>query len=139
MDVMDFDLDEEDDLSTALGTESLAARDMVPEGFDNTPRTRRVPEQLIQGRRYLKVDQSANTRKNSKVSKIWQHGSELQALDTPNLDKHWLCNLCLPTKRLHKVSSSGGNNKTTAPARHLSKVHRISLREDEDSETSSII
>ena len=38
MDVMDFNLDEEDDLSTALGTESLAARDMVPEGFDNTPR-----------------------------------------------------------------------------------------------------
>ena len=38
MDVMDFDLDEEDDLSTALGTESLAAGGMVPEGFDNTPR-----------------------------------------------------------------------------------------------------
>jgi hypothetical protein len=35
MDVMDFDIDEEDDLSTALGTESLAAKDMVPEGFDN--------------------------------------------------------------------------------------------------------
>jgi hypothetical protein len=138
MDVMDFDLDEEDDLSTALGTESLAAKDMVPEGFDNTPRTRRAPEQLIQGRRYLKVDQSANTRKNSKISKIWQHGSELRALDTPNLDKHWLCNLCLPTKRLYKVSSSGGNNNTTAPARHLSKVHRISLKEDEDSETNSI-
>jgi hypothetical protein len=40
MDVMDFNLDEEDDLSTALGTESLAARDMVPEGFDNTLRAR---------------------------------------------------------------------------------------------------
>ena len=73
MDVMDFDLDEEDDLSTALGTESLAAGGMVPEGFDNTPRTRGVPELLIQGSRYLKVDQSANTRKNSKVAKIWQH------------------------------------------------------------------
>ena len=45
MDAMDFDLDEEDDLSTALGTQSLAARDMVPEGFDNTLRTRRGPEQ----------------------------------------------------------------------------------------------
>jgi hypothetical protein len=48
MDVMDFDINEEDDLSTALGTESLAAGDMVPEGFDNTPRTRGIPEQLIQ-------------------------------------------------------------------------------------------
>jgi len=48
MDVMDFDINEEDDLSTALGTESLAAGDMVPEGFDNIPRTRGIPEQLIQ-------------------------------------------------------------------------------------------
>jgi hypothetical protein len=38
MDVMDFSFDEEDDLSSALGTETLAAGDMVPEGFDNTPR-----------------------------------------------------------------------------------------------------
>jgi hypothetical protein len=38
MDAMDFGFDEEDDLSSALGTETLAARDMVPEGFDNAPR-----------------------------------------------------------------------------------------------------
>ena len=37
---MDIDIDEDDGLSTALGTESLAARDMVPAGFDNTPRAR---------------------------------------------------------------------------------------------------
>jgi hypothetical protein len=47
MNVMDFDINEEDDLSTALGTESLAARDIVPEDFDNTPRTRGIPELLI--------------------------------------------------------------------------------------------
>jgi len=89
MNAMDFGFDEEDDLSSALGTETLAARDMVPEGFDNTPRARVPTEQLIQGRRYLKVDQSANKRNGSKVSKIWQHRSELRALDTPNLDKYW--------------------------------------------------
>jgi hypothetical protein len=74
MDAMDFEFDEEDDLSSALGTESFAARDMVPKGFDNAPRAHGLPEQLIQGRRYLKVDQSANKRNGSKVSKIWQHG-----------------------------------------------------------------
>jgi hypothetical protein len=52
MDVMDFDLDEEEDLSTVLGTESLAARDMVPEGFDNTLRVRGVLELTQLGRRY---------------------------------------------------------------------------------------
>jgi hypothetical protein len=46
MDVMDFSFDEEDDLSSALGTETLAAEDMVPEGFDNTPRAR-VPTELL--------------------------------------------------------------------------------------------
>jgi hypothetical protein len=77
MDAMDFDFDENDDLSSALGTETLAARDMVPEGFDNTSRAPVPTEQLIQDRRYLKVDQSTNKRNSSKVSKIWQHGKEL--------------------------------------------------------------
>jgi hypothetical protein len=62
MDLIDFDIDDEDVLSTALGTETLAARDMVPEGFDNIPRARSLPEHIIQGRKYLVVDQSANQR-----------------------------------------------------------------------------
>jgi hypothetical protein len=37
MDAIDFDFDDDDNLSTALGTETLAVRDIVPEGFDNTP------------------------------------------------------------------------------------------------------
>jgi hypothetical protein len=44
MDVMDFDFDADDDLSTALGTEVLEARDIVPEGFDNRPRARGLLE-----------------------------------------------------------------------------------------------
>jgi hypothetical protein len=44
MDAIDFDFDDDDNLSTALGTETLAVRDMVPEGFDNIPRARGLPE-----------------------------------------------------------------------------------------------
>jgi hypothetical protein len=80
---MDFEFDEDNGFSSALGTETLTARDMVSEGFDNIPRAPASIEQLIQGRRYLRVDQSANKRHNSNVSKIWQYGSELRALDTP--------------------------------------------------------
>jgi hypothetical protein len=47
MDSMDFNLNEEDYLSTALGTESLTAKDMVPKGFNNTLGAHRVPKQLI--------------------------------------------------------------------------------------------
>jgi hypothetical protein len=47
MDPMDFDIDDEDVLSTALDTETLAARDIVPEGFDNIPRAHSLPEHII--------------------------------------------------------------------------------------------
>jgi hypothetical protein len=53
---MDFEFDEDDDFSSALGTETLAARDIVPKGFDNTPRAPASIKQLIQGKRYLRVD-----------------------------------------------------------------------------------
>ena len=50
----------DDDLSTAFGTETLAERDMVPEGFANTPTPRTdMPVEVIGGGRYLRVDQSA--------------------------------------------------------------------------------
>jgi hypothetical protein len=62
MDVIDFDIDDEDAFSTALGTETLTARDMVPEGFDNIPRARSLPERIIQRRKYLVIDQSVNQR-----------------------------------------------------------------------------
>ena len=139
MDFKDFNLDEEDYLSSASGTETIVARDMVPEAFDNTAGAHGVQEQGIQSRRYLKVDLSANKHTGSRISKVWQHGSELRALDTPNLDTQWLCNHYLPAKRLFKVSGTEGNNDNiSSPARHLLKVHRI-IKEDKDSETSSIV
>jgi hypothetical protein len=46
-----------DDLSTALGTEMLAGREMVPGGFDNAPNSRdNMPIELVNGRGFLKVD-----------------------------------------------------------------------------------
>jgi hypothetical protein len=46
----------DDDLSTAFGTETLAERDMVPEGFANTPTSRTdIPVEVIGGGRYLRV------------------------------------------------------------------------------------
>src|SRR5271154_1894877 len=85
-----------DDVSSAIGTETLLAHDLVPEGL---PASSKGPaEQQIHdigGARYLVVDQSANRPHNSKVSKIWQDGTELRAPDSANLDKYWLCNQLL--------------------------------------------
>ena len=78
-----FDANEpDDDLSTAFGTETLAERDMIPEGFANTPSSRsEMPVEVIGGGRYLRVDQSANIRAGSVISKIWNHGFEYRSLD----------------------------------------------------------
>jgi hypothetical protein len=61
----------DDDLSTAFGTETLVERDMIPEGFANTPTSRTdMPVEVIGGGRYLRIDQSANLRANSVISKL---------------------------------------------------------------------
>jgi hypothetical protein len=84
-------METDDDLSSAMGTETLADQGLVPPGFDNTPRARTEGLQIetFEQRRYLKVERSAALRKGAKVSKIWNHETEYRALDTTHLDKHW--------------------------------------------------
>jgi hypothetical protein len=85
-DAMNIDADlSYDDLSSAMGTNTLLARDLVPGAlptFSNMPAEQQVHH--VGGIRYLVV---ANRRYSSKVSKIWQDGMELRTLDTTNLDK----------------------------------------------------
>ena len=65
-----------DDFPTALGTETLARREMMLEGFDTVPNSRdSMPIELVGGRRFLKAD----LRVGSKVSKIWEHGFEYRS------------------------------------------------------------
>ena len=45
-----------DDLSTAFGTETLAEREMVPEGFDNARNS--MPIELVGGRRLVRKSSS---------------------------------------------------------------------------------
>jgi hypothetical protein len=74
MDAMDFGFDEEDDLSSALGTETLAARDMVPEGFDNTPRAH-VPTKYYPIRKvvyYQAIHRQAGTGRPRALAWAWQ-------------------------------------------------------------------
>src|SRR5947209_615302 len=52
---MKFVLDSDNGLSSAMGTDSLTAHNLVLEGREDTPSQRR----LIHGRRYLGVDQNS--------------------------------------------------------------------------------
>jgi len=86
-----MDWGDENELSTAIGSGTRIASEIARDDSDNTPK---LPIRTINGKRYLEVDQSANQRAGSKISSIWQHGLELRAMDSPNLDKYWLCVLC---------------------------------------------
>jgi hypothetical protein len=68
----------DDDLSIALGAETLADRNMVPPGFDNTlgSSADTLPIDIFEHRRFLRVERSATLRSGQKVSKIWDHGIE---------------------------------------------------------------
>jgi hypothetical protein len=102
----------DDDHTSAIGNEPLLAHDLVQgSASSNEPADSQVHH--IGGIRYLVVYQSANRRYHSKVSNIWQDGMELRALNSANLDKYWLCNHCLPTTKIYKVTTSDGNTNTT--------------------------
>jgi len=122
-----------DDLSSAMGTETLLAHDLVPEDL---PASSKGPAEQqvhhIGGVRYLAVDQTANQRQGSKASKIWLYGAELRALDSHNLDKYWLCHQCLPATQIYKITGPDGNSNTTAAIRHLRKDHKIEFKEKEE-------
>ena len=66
----------DDNLSTPPGTETVADRDMVLPGFDNTlvSSADTLPIEISEHRRFLRVERSATLRSGQKVSKIWDHG-----------------------------------------------------------------
>lgn len=79
--------DVDDDLNNAMSTETLADRDIVPPGFDNTPRARTECLQIetFQHRRSLKVERGATLRKGAKISKVWNYETEYRALGTKHI------------------------------------------------------
>jgi hypothetical protein len=129
-DPMDWD-DEESDLSSSMGTDTLIANEIEPPGFDSTPK---LPIRTVNGLRYLEVDQTANRRNGSKILKIWQYGTELRSLDTSGIEKYWMCSLCPSRKVIFKISSSGNNSNTTTAGRHLRGTYKISTKDSKEGE-----
>ena len=63
-------------LSDDLGTETLAARSMVPEDYRQSDAENSESFVWIRGKQFLEVEHAANIRMGTPVSKTWQHGTE---------------------------------------------------------------
>jgi hypothetical protein len=62
----------DDGFSIALGTETLADRDILPLSFDNTPGSSadNLPIKIFEYRRFLRVERSVALRSEQKIFKI---------------------------------------------------------------------
>jgi len=58
-------------------------------------------------------------------------------MDTPKLDKYWLCHQCLPATQIYKIGSLNGNSNTGAAIRHLKKDHKVAYNEEEEESCAS--
>lgn len=66
------DSDNDGSLSDALGTEALGVRPLVPTEFQEPSASDPTADRVwVDGKRYPKVDHSANIRMGTPVSKIW--------------------------------------------------------------------
>jgi hypothetical protein len=120
IDPMDWD-NKENNLSTATDVDTS---ELPSDVFNSTPK---LFTRLINGRRYLIVDQSANRRAGVKTSLIWPYGRELRLIDLSNFNKYWLYSLCPSQTTLVKIIYDINNN-TSAAIRHLKSIYKVSFK-----------
>jgi hypothetical protein len=100
--------------STALPTPS-------PAPSDARPQARFRPTKRIHGVEWLAIDHTANQKRGSKISGIWDHGGEYININNPGGAHRWICDLC------NKDLSLTGS--TSNILRHLLKRHKIRVVE----------
>jgi hypothetical protein len=111
-------------LSTALDTAvleaSLHATGGIAESFATT--TSESSQYVKQGGKvYLSVDHTANLKKGTAPSWIWDHGDELRLLAGDHPQKNWRCSHCPPLNQ----TIIPVNNTTWHAAEHLSKKYKV--------------
>jgi hypothetical protein len=70
------------------------------------------------------VDHTANLRKNSKISPIWEHGGERRRFDDNSMARYWRCAYCKGTATVLKVDGNGGQT-THALAAMATECERV--------------
>jgi hypothetical protein len=107
-------------LSTALDTAVLEASSNATDGnvlSFNSDQSTNGEYVRSDGKVYLAVDHTANLRKGSKPSWIWNHGDELRLLAGPKPQKNWRCGLCSLIIPVESTTHHAGS--------HLRKKHKV--------------
>ena len=53
----------------------------------------------------------------------------MRAIDSPSLDRYWLCSLC-PSQIVIMEVTKGSNSNTTAAIQHLKAIHKVSFKQE---------
>ena len=86
-----------------------------------------------QGRKWVRIEHSSNSHRNSKVSRIWGLGDEYIDMDNPN-SHAWRCHYCNGNSLIMLP------NRGTLPAlRHLKKKHQMLLDELDNADVASVV
>jgi hypothetical protein len=113
-------------LSTALDTTALEASSRATDGTagDAAGFISESSDTLYVksgGKVYLRVDHTANQRKGTNPSWIWNHGEELRYLVGSKAHKNWRCTYCIPPK----MTIIPVENTTFHAGEHLRKKHNL--------------
>jgi hypothetical protein len=104
------------------------------------PNKERHIERIVNSRgirTFLIIDHTANLRKNSKVSAIWDHGGERRRLDDDSMARYWRYIYCTGSATLLKVNRNSG--QTTYALRHLKNKHNVDCQADDQAISSRIV
>lgn len=85
-------------------------------------------ERRIHGDIWIPIDHTANCKRGSKVSAIWEHGGEYVAMCDPMGPHRWVCDHCNSAGR-SVVLQQG--RQTSNIIRHLRTHHKIDIVKDE--------
>ena len=99
----------------------------TPGRFSSTPTpllSRRGDSRRIHGKTWSLTAHATNIRRNSQISRIWEHGAEYVNLSEPNTGSHWICDHCDSIIALRRSQSNWN------ASRHLLKAHNIKVKRE---------
>lgn len=86
--------------------------------------SRRSDSRRINGKTWSLIEHAVNIRRNSQVSRIWEHGAEYVNHSERNAGSYWICDHCDSMIALRRSQSNWN------ASRHLLKAHSIRVKRE---------